>query len=80
MTPVSPPTEKGFTYVRSVRELGAGNGPPLLFWLLGQTNPQESITHPESAELAKKGGPDQIRCLYAHPRVVSTLAKQRVAA
>ena len=27
VTPVSPRTEKGFTYVRPVRELGAGNGP-----------------------------------------------------
>ncbi len=30
MTPVSPLTERGFTYVRSVRELGAGNGPSFL--------------------------------------------------
>ncbi len=27
VTAVSPLTEKEFTYVRSVRELGAGNGP-----------------------------------------------------
>ena len=31
VTAVSPLTEKGFTYVRSVRELGAANGPPSPF-------------------------------------------------
>ncbi len=34
VTALSPLTERGFTYVRWVRELGAGNGPLLLLFFL----------------------------------------------
>ncbi len=39
MTAVSPLTETGLTYVRSVREHGAGNGPPYLFLRLFESGP-----------------------------------------
>ncbi len=49
VTAVSPLTEREFTYVRSVRELGAGNGPLLLFCAIHETCQDSNRRHQSEA-------------------------------
>ncbi len=44
MTAVSPLTERDLTYVRSARELGAGNGPTFLFLALKPSSTRGMLT------------------------------------
>ncbi len=50
---MSPLTERGFTYVRSVRELGAGNGPPFPFLDSSDLAPLQIMVFPPEEDPAQ---------------------------